>query len=187
MSAEKSGFPFRSTVNLLMILRGMTLPALSLRWPDSITCETRVFTSMTSPFWAVFLSRRMRGLTSDMALFLAVEGSARTSTAAAADRHLDELRIHEHRAVVHLGEGDDVLGFGEADASVRLRDAAQGREAERHDAAARVGVGDDHQIGHVRLLGHRALDRDVHRHRIAVLGDLRQVELNFAFHRLLAA
>src|SRR3712207_7983940 len=100
MSAANSGLPFSSTVNLLMILRGTRLPALSRRWPDSITCETRVLTSMTSPFWAVFLSRRMRGFTSAIGVVLRGRAGPGCSAAAAADRDLDELRVHEPRAVV---------------------------------------------------------------------------------------
>ena len=46
----------------------------------------------------------------------------------------------------------------------------------------------EHQhVGDMRLLGHRAFDRDRHRHGVAVLGDLGKVELHLAFGGLLAA
>ena len=60
-----------------------------------------------------------------------------------------------------------------------------GREVERDDARPRVGVGQDHHLAHVGLLGHRALDSDRHGHRVAVLGDLREVELDLALLGLL--
>ena len=38
-SAANTSLPFTVQVNLLRILRGMMLPAVSLRWPVSMTCE----------------------------------------------------------------------------------------------------------------------------------------------------
>ena len=52
---------------------------------------------------------------------------------------------------------------------------------------ARVAVADHQHLGHIGLLAHRAFDRNGHRHGIAVLGDLRQVELDLAFGCGLAA
>ena len=68
--------------------------------------------------------------------------------------------------------------LGQTNAGVGFRHAARRREVEGRDAGARIAVGDDQHVGDMRLLGHRALDRDRHRHGVAVLGDFRQVELD---------
>src|SRR5229473_3216107 len=115
-SAENTSLPFTVQVNLFRILRGTVFPPASLRRPVSMMCDTRALTSTRSPFFACFLSSLMRGFTS------AIESLPRTGVrrraglaAAAADRNLHRLAPHEKRSVVHLGDGDDVLGFGQAD------------------------------------------------------------------------
>src|SRR4051812_21812917 len=62
-SAANTCFPATVQTNLLRILRGTMAPAASRRFPVSITCDTRAFTSTSSPFLASFLSSLMRGLT----------------------------------------------------------------------------------------------------------------------------
>src|SRR6185437_1461775 len=54
MLAVNTGLPLNSHTNLLMILRGIVLPSLSLRWPDSMTWGNSVLISMASPFFASF-------------------------------------------------------------------------------------------------------------------------------------
>src|SRR5207302_413711 len=64
---ENTGLPLNSQVNLLMILRAIGLPCASLRWPDSIRCETSVLIWMISPFLASFGSL-IRGLSAMFSL-----------------------------------------------------------------------------------------------------------------------
>src|SRR6185436_7547557 len=182
-SAANTCLPATVQVNLFKILRGMMLPLASLRCPVSMTWDTSALTSTRSPFLASFLSSLMRGLTA-----IAVSSMPlRRSAAAAADRDLDLLARHEERAVVHLGDRDHVLRCGEPDTRVGLGHAAGRREMERHHAGARIFICHNQHVGDVRGFGHRAFDRHRHRHGVAVLGDLRHVELDLAFGRRLAA
>src|SRR3546814_11303306 len=61
MSQANTGVPLNAQVNLLMIWRGMTLPSLSLRWPDSIEWLISVLMVITSPA-AADLGTFTRGL-----------------------------------------------------------------------------------------------------------------------------
>src|SRR5712691_3301190 len=87
-SAANTCLPFTVQVNLLRILRGIVFPALSLRCPDSMTCDTRAFTSTMSSLVASFLSSLMRGLTDIPGSRLFVRCRL---AAAAADRDLHLL------------------------------------------------------------------------------------------------
>src|SRR5262245_56257622 len=165
----------------------MTLPEESLRWPVSMTCDTSAFTSTRSPFLASFLSSLIRGFTVVMRILLADRADERTSAAAAADCDLHLLHGHVAGAVVHLCEGRDVLRLRQADARVRFGGAARRREPERHHAAARIAVSHHQHVAAVGLLGHRAVYGHRHRYGVAVLGDLRQIELHAALRRLPAA
>src|SRR5690242_17057191 len=114
-----------------MILRGIGLPCASLRWPDSIRCETSVLIWMISPCFASFGSL-IRGL-SAMSV-------SPVSAAAAADSNLDGLALGEERAIAHFCDHDDVLRLREADANRRLGLAGQRRERQRCDAGIRIAV-----------------------------------------------
>src|ERR1044072_1450756 len=185
-SAANTCLPATVQANFLRILRVMLAPCASLRWPVSMMCATSAFTSTMSPFLASFLSSLMRGLTAVAMIVSRVLDEIR-SAAAAADRDLHLLARHHERAVIHFRDRNDVLRLGQADAGVRLGTAARGREVEGRHAGVRIAVGDDQHFGDVRRLGHRALDRDGHRHGVAVLGDLGKVELDLRFGGLLAA
>src|SRR5262245_17849464 len=186
-SAANTCRPFTVQVNLLRILRGIVLPLASLRCPVSMTCDTRAFTSTRSPFLASFLSSLIRGLTVDIVVLLEGRCGGQQSAAATADRDLHLLPVQVAVAVVHLGDGGDVLRFRQADARIRLGDAAGRREVKHDHAAARVAVSDDDHVADIGLLGHRAVHRHGHRYRVAVLGDLRQVKLDATLLGLLAA
>src|SRR5215471_1291598 len=187
-SAENTSLPPTVHTNLFRILRGTRLPALSLRWPLSMTCETRAFTSTRSPFFTCFLSSLMRGFTS------AIRSSPRRvfslnscrSAAAAADRDFDLFARRKERAVVHLGDGGHPLGGGKADAGIRLGDTARRREVESDDPAARIAVGNHQHIGDVGFRRHRALDRHGHRHGVAVFRDLGKIQADATLGRTLA-
>src|SRR6516165_35989 len=185
-SAEKTCLPLTVQENLLRILRATGFPFASLRRPVSITCDTRALTSTMSPLVACFLSSLMRGLSSTIADLLDRACEAR-SAAAAADRDLHLLAGLEHGTVVHLRNGDDVLGFRQSNARIDLGNAARRRKVKGCDAAARITLRHNQDIAHIRLLGHRAFDRNGHGDGVAVLGNLRQIKPHASFGSGLSA
>src|SRR5262245_52113669 len=98
-----------------MILRGIVLPSLSLRWPDSITCGNSVLISMTSPFLASVGSLRRGFSAMIFSCFLQLPRSA----AAAADGNFHQLLIGEEFAFARLRNRNDILRCGETDARRR--------------------------------------------------------------------
>src|SRR5207244_8055302 len=131
---------FTVQVNLLRILRGTMLPALSRRWPLSMMCCTRALTSTSSPFLACFLSSLMRGLMSDIRMLLAAgeAGAGEPSAAAATDRDLDLLAGRELRALADFWGSDDGSCGGETDAGLGLGRAARRQAMEGGDGARRM-------------------------------------------------
>lgn len=49
-SALSTVLPFQVAVTFSMNIAGTSFPLASLRWPVSIGCDIRIFTSATSPF-----------------------------------------------------------------------------------------------------------------------------------------
>src|SRR5690606_21027786 len=148
------GLPANSQTHVLMILPGITLPSLSLRWPDSMKCRISVLIRMPSPFLASLGSFR-RGSSA-----IVCSPVACPSAAAAADGDLDELLLREERALRGLGDDDDVLRGGEADAHRGLGLARERGELEARDARTWVAVGQHQHLADVILGGHRRVDRD---------------------------
>src|SRR5438105_15048895 len=116
-----------------------------------MTCWTSAFTSTMSPFLASFLSSLIRGFTSAMWLSWTI-----CSAAAAADRDLDLLTRRVERAVIHFGDGCNILRRCKPDARVRLGRAAQRREVERRHAPIGIAVAHHQHLGDVALIRHRA-------------------------------
>src|SRR5262245_41515469 len=173
-SALNTSVPANVAVNILMMLRGMVLPSGSLRWPVSMTWEIRVLTSMTSPTLA---------LSGSLTRGFDILPSPRLA-AATADRHLDGALGHQEPAVAQLGNGDDILGPLQTHAAGHHRLARLRREPEGGHTRLRIGCGDDVDGLDVVFVRHRAVDRDGEGHRIAVLGDLRQLDRDLALDRL---
>src|SRR5262245_56084254 len=109
MLAENTGLPLNSQANLLMILRGMALPSLSLRWPDSITCGSSALISMTSPFLI------SEGTLSLGFSAMIVSRFLLRSAAPAADGDLPQLLICKELALAGFCDRNDVLRGGEPD------------------------------------------------------------------------
>src|SRR6185437_2177986 len=149
-----TGLPLNSQSNLLMILRGMILPASSLRNPVSIGCGISVLITITSPFLASPGTRR-RGLSAIM-----VSCSCAASAAAAADRHLHQLLPGIELADTGLGDDEDILGGIEADAGDDLGTARHRRETDPRHTRPRIAVGDDQDLAHVVISIHRTVDHD---------------------------
>ena len=80
-----------------------------------------------------------------------------------------------------LGDGHDLLRIGEPDAGRDARPCRRAARAGTDDMRLRVLLVEDVDRLDVVGLGHRALDRDRERHRVAVLDQRRQVELDLAF------
>src|SRR5262252_9654375 len=152
-STLNTGLPLNSQVNLLMILRGMTLPSWSLRRPVSIGCAIRVLISITSPFLAS-VGSLMRGFSAIVLLL----DSRRRSAAAAADGDLDRLHLREHLAFAGLRHHDDVLRDRKPDAGRDQGAARHRRQMKGGEARARVAFCHHEDIGHVVVGSHRALD-----------------------------
>src|SRR5215813_5347623 len=91
-SQANASFPLNSQVQRLMILRGTSAPASSLRRPDSIGCAIRVLISTTSPFFASF-GTLIRGF----------------SATTASDRHLHLLAGGQETPVAGARHHDHVL------------------------------------------------------------------------------
>src|SRR5580704_15855332 len=145
-SQANASLPLNSQVNLLMIFRGTSAPASSLRRPDSIGCEISVLISITSPFLASLGTLR-RGLSAIASL-----------ASAAADRDLHLLAGGEEAPVAGARHHDHVLGRGQANAGRGFRASRHRREMERGEARYRVGVGDHQHVGDVIGGRHRAVD-----------------------------
>src|SRR6516225_6554405 len=83
-------------------------------------------------------------------------------------------------AIAEPGDRHDLLRVGKANARRHRRLAGAWSEMKSRNIGLRVLLVEDVNALDVIGLGHRALDRDVQRHRIAVLYDRRQFELYLA-------
>ena len=188
-SASKTVLPLNAAMNLLMILRGTILPAASLRWPDSISCEIRVLISIISPglAWA----ERERGGSAWSPWEFPRLSCVRTMRA---DQPPQPPIVTFTLAFAMCSLPFDISAMqtmfcvcGEAHARRGRGLAACRRELVADDAGQRIAVGEHMHRLHVVRIGHRAFDLDVDRNDEAVFGDLRNVELDLAaLERLVA-
>ena len=146
-----------------------------------MVCCTSALTSTMSPFLASFLSSLIRGLA-------AIAVSWKSDCRCDAQRQPPQPPIVTFTGLLALkNEPSFILAtammfcvFARRMRVLASADAARRREVERYHAGARIFVRDHQHLGDIGLLGHRAVDRHRHRHGVAVLGDLRQVELDAA-------
>src|SRR6056297_2568566 len=110
-----------------MIERGMGLPSLSLRWPDSILWLIRVLRTTTSPAEADF-GAFTRGRTPSA---ICLSPSRSRSAAAAADGDFHVLLRLGKAAIGHLGHGDHVLCASQTNAGLGTLRPSQRAEVER--------------------------------------------------------
>src|SRR5437868_5289901 len=151
-----------------MMSRGMALPTLSRRNPVSMTWLIRVLISITSPFLAL-AGATMRvcgtGLSSGV-----------VETGGLGDDDVGAAR--PERAVAHAGDSRYALRAGEPDARLYSRRTGARPEMEAHHVGNRVPLGEDKDGLDVIGGAHRTFDGDLQRHRVAVLRQLRQFDLD---------
>src|SRR5215213_2146809 len=127
-----------------MMSRGTAFPDSSWRYPVSITCCIKVLISMMSPRWALGGTLiNARAMIS--ALHAGGEG----------DDHFHAAG--PQRAVAQLGDSDDFLGVGEADAGCGGGAAGTRAEMEYGHMRLRVLLVEDMHRLDVIGFGHRAL------------------------------
>src|SRR5262245_59783948 len=86
---------------------------------------------------------------------------------AAIGSHVDPGLGHQQRAVAHLGDRHDILWLGEANARRNAGDAALRDKVETGHLEKRVLRCEHADSPHMVVLGHRALDVELHGHGIA--------------------
>src|SRR5687767_4090940 len=143
-----------------MALRRWRTPASSRRKPVSIGWRMEMRTSTASPR-AAWSGSWMRARAT---LVLRASGFA----------HLDLDHVGPERAVGEAGDGDHALRAVQAQARGELGAGELRPEVERRHVAHRVFLRDEVHRSHVVGGGHGAVDLHRHRHRVAVVGDLRQ-------------
>src|SRR6266542_1274076 len=137
--------PLWRQINLLTILRGMTLPWSSCRSPVSIGWLIRVLTENTSPL-AAALGTCTRGVGANIPHLL--------PSLASVGGNLDPGFGHQQCTVVHLRHRQDVLWFGEANTRRYAGLAALWDEVERGDLYKRVSWRQYRNVPDVIGLGH---------------------------------
>src|SRR5467141_1307470 len=147
-----------------MMSRGIAVPVGPTRYPVSIGWAIKVLISISSPR----LARAGR--------LISTRAIARSSFGAGRQGHDDIGAIRPEAAVAEPGDRHHPLRIGEADARRYRRLAGSRAQMKRGDIGLRVLLIEDVDAGDVISLGHRALDRDGERHRVAVLDDRRQFE-----------
>src|SRR6267143_1718203 len=151
-----------------MMSRGIAVPVGPTRYPVSIGWAIKVLISITSPR----LARAGR--------LINTRAIARSSFGASRQGHDDIGAVGPEAAVAEPGDRHHLLRVGETDARRHDRLAGSRPEMKCGDIGLRVFLIEDVDTGDVIGLGHRALDRDREGHRVAVLDDRRQFELDLA-------
>src|SRR6266436_1284976 len=151
-----------------MMSRGIAVPVGPTRYPVSIGWAIKVLISITSPR----LARAGR--------LINTRAIARSSFDASRQGHDDIDAVGPEAVVAEPGDRHYPLRVGEADARRHDRLAGSRPELKRGDIGLRVLLIEDVDAGDVIGVGHRALDRDGERDRVAVLDDRRQFELDLA-------
>src|SRR6056297_3239669 len=148
-----------------MIERGMGLPSLSLRWPDSILWLIRVLRTTTSPAEADF-GAFTRGRTPSA---ICLSPSRVRSAAAAADGDFHVLLRLGKAAISHLRHSNHVLRASQTNARLSRLRPGQWAEIERRNAGRGVAGCQNHDR-------RRAFGADFDRHGVAVFRNLERIQ-----------